>query len=144
MNCTSSYWWKPTLDRFGGRQDAALAIELGGVDAHVHVGDEGAEHEDAVAGFDVMADVGVAGHRAAVDAEVEGMVFADGGFGEEIGGDGDVELFGELDREVGDVEAVELDAGEDDGFFGGADHGCCFIEDGFEGGGIGLGVVIDE
>ena len=95
-----------------------LAIELGGVDAHVHVGDEGAEHEDAVGGFDIVADGGVAGHGAAVDAEVERMVFGDGGFGEQIGGDGDVECFGELEGEIGEAKAVEFDAGEDDGSFG--------------------------
>ena len=96
----------------------AFAVELGGVDAHGHVGDEGAEHEDAVGGFDVIAAVLVGGHGAAVDAQVEGMVFGDDGFAEEVGGDGDVERLGELDRGLDEVVAVEFDAGEDDGFFG--------------------------
>ena len=67
-----------------------------------------------VGGLDVVADVLVAAHRAAVDAEVERMVLGDGGLAEQVGGDRDVEPLGELDRQVGQAEAVQLDAGEDD------------------------------
>ena len=124
------------VDGFGGGQDGAASVELGGVDSHGHVGDEGAEHEDAIGGFDVLADGRVAGHCAAVDAEVEGMIFGDGAFAEEVGGDGDVGALGELECEIGDAEAVELDAGEEDGFFGCVDHLQRFIEGGGEGIGI--------
>lgn len=125
------------VDGFGGGEDGGFLFEACGEEAEVHVGDEGAEHEDAVGGFDVFADVGVGGHGTGVDAEVEGVVFGDGAFGEEVGGDGDVEAFGEFEDDVGEVVAVEFDAGEEDGFFGGCDHAGGFGDGGGEGSGGG-------
>src|SRR5947208_345643 len=58
-----------------GGVDGAGGVEAGGVDAQVDVGHEGAEHDEAIAALDVLADV-VAAHGALVNAEVKGMLLA--------------------------------------------------------------------
>ena len=56
------------------------------------------------------------------------MIFGDGGFAQQVGGDGNVHAFGHFHGDVGEAETVQLDAGEDDGFFGGAEHGEALVE----------------
>src|SRR5438045_1002132 len=73
------------VDAFGGGKNRPLPIELRGVKAHAHIGDEGAEHENEVGGFDVTAHLFVAAHRAAVNAEIKRMIFRDRTFTKEIG-----------------------------------------------------------
>ncbi len=78
------------LDRFvsmilnvhalGRGQNCASPVELRRVEAHAHVSDESTEHEDEVRGFDILADVFVAAHRTAINADVERMILRNGAF----------------------------------------------------------------
>ena len=65
--------------------DAVGQIQLGRVDAEVDIGHECAEHQDAVAGFDVFGDF-VAAEGTFVEAHVERMGFGDDAFAEHRGG----------------------------------------------------------
>ena len=63
------------VDSLSCGQDRSASVELGGVKAHAHVGDESAEHEHEIGGFDVFANMLVAAHGTAVNAEVKRMIF---------------------------------------------------------------------
>ena len=60
---------------FGCRQNCAATFQFGSVKAHAHIGDKSAEHQYQVGGFDVLPNVFVAAHGAAVNANVQRMVF---------------------------------------------------------------------
>src|SRR6266540_3305734 len=64
----------------GRSQNRAPAIEFSGVKAHAHIGDESAKHEHEVGRLDVSPNLFVTAHRAAIDADVEGMVFGNCAF----------------------------------------------------------------
>ncbi len=72
----------------GGTDDPSR-VELRGEDAEVDVGQEDAEHDQAVAAFDVLRHF-LPPHRALVDAEVERVVFAHHRLAEDGRGHGDV------------------------------------------------------
>jgi hypothetical protein len=71
-------------------QNCASPVEFRCVKAHAHVGDKSAEHEYQVSGLDVLPNVFIAAHRAAVHAKVKRMVFGNRAFAQKIGGDGNV------------------------------------------------------
>ena len=92
-----------------GDVNAVAQVELGRVDAEVDVGHERAEHDDAVAGFDVLRDLVVA-HAAFVEAHVERMRFGDDAFAEHRGGHRDAGLLGQLHGLFLQAEAMDFDA----------------------------------
>jgi hypothetical protein len=82
-------------DSFGRGEHGSPAIEPGGVKTHAHVGDEIAEHEHKIGGFDVLAHVVVAAQGAAINAEVKRMIFPHRALAQQVGRDRDVEAFRE-------------------------------------------------
>src|SRR5256885_2308083 len=62
-------------DLLGGGEGGVVAIHLGGVDAHGQGGEERAQHKGAVGGLGGAAARRRGGHRPAVDAEVQRMIF---------------------------------------------------------------------
>ena len=78
------------------RKHAAIRIDLGRVDSEIHVREKRAEHDQAVATFDVTPCDGTS-HRAFVDADVERMQLADDGFAEQRRADRNSMPLGERD-----------------------------------------------
>src|SRR6266699_3397939 len=66
-------------------------VEAGGIYAQFDIRHKGAEHDQAVAVFDVLAHI-VPAHSALVDAEVKRVLLADDRFAEDGGGHGNVRL----------------------------------------------------
>ena len=75
----------PNAQLLAGDVDAVADVELGRVDAEVDVGHERAEHQHAVARFDVLGDF-LAAQRAFVQAHVERMRLGDDALAEHRGG----------------------------------------------------------
>ncbi len=105
------------LDFFRGGLDASGAFQLGGVDAEVHVGEEGAEHKEAVGLLHEFLNLGAA-HGAFVNSQIAGMFFADDGFSENGGGDRDARLIDKFFEFRTESVAVDFHVGEDHGLFG--------------------------
>ena len=97
-------------DSFRRREHSPFAVQFRGVETHAHVGDESAEHENEIGGFNILPHVLVAAHRAAVDAEVERMIFRDRALAQEISRDRDVDPFRDLHGQVREAIARQLDA----------------------------------
>src|SRR4029453_16086449 len=71
-------------------QNCASPLKFRGVKTHAHIGDKSAENENEVRGLHILAYVFVPAHRAAVNADVERMVFRNRALTQKIGGDWDV------------------------------------------------------
>ena len=102
-------------------------IEFGRVDAEVDVGHERAEHDHAVAGFDVLRDF-IAAQRAFVEAHVERMRFGDDAFAEHRGGHRDAGRLGQPHRFVLQAEAMNLDAEQEHRLLGDFDPADRFVD----------------
>ena len=123
--------------------DAVGEIQFGRVDAEVDIGHERAEHQHAIAGFDVFGDF-VAAERAFVEAHVERMSFGDDAFAEHRGGHRNAGRFGQPHGFVLQVEAVNLDAEQEHGLRGDFDAANGFFDGLGQGSGVAhrLGVLI--
>jgi hypothetical protein len=110
------------LQPVGREGDHPLRVQHGRVPAQVHVGQEHAEEQEAVAGLDVLPD-GLVPDGPRVDAEVPGVGLVDRRLPEEGGDDRDLGPRGELPD--GRLQAVprHLDAGHDDRPFGRVEQG---------------------
>ena len=116
----------------GRRQDCASTIELRGVEPHAHIGDKSAEHQHEVRRFHVFAHVFVAAHGAAINADVERMVFGNRAFAQKIGSDGNVHSLGHSHDQASHAITGQFDSGENYRFLCCANQGERFFECRFE------------
>ena len=87
-------------------------LELGGEDPEVDVGQEAAEHQEAVGLLDALGHL-VAAHRPLVDADEERVPLGDHALAQDGRGDRHAGLLGQREQLVLEAEAVDLDVGQD-------------------------------
>ena len=97
---------------FAGRVDALRRIELGRPDSQVDVGQEAAEHEQAVGRFDQLGHLGPA-HGPLVNAAEKGMGLGDHALAQERRRDRHSGRLGESQELVLQAESMDLDVGQD-------------------------------
>jgi hypothetical protein len=119
-------------------QNCSSPVQFRRVKSHAHVGDKRAEHEDEVGGFDVLPNMLVAAHGAAVNTDVKPMIFGDRAFAQQIGGDGNVHALGHAHDQASGAIARQFDARQNDRLPGGTNQGERFVDRRLERVGIGF------
>ena len=110
-----------------GRVDAPRRVELGGEDPQVDVGQEAAQHQQAVGRLHQLGDLGAA-HRPLVDAGEQRVGLRDHALAQDRRGDGHPRRLGQPQQLVLQAEAVDLDVGQDHRPLRGREQGDGLVE----------------
>src|SRR5262245_66365982 len=99
---------------FAGSQNASGRIELSSVNAQVDIGHEGAKHQQAVTVLDKSRHALLA-HRPLIDADVQGMRFANHALAQQCRGDRYLSGFGESQQLVLQLKTMQFYASQNHG-----------------------------
>ena len=109
------------------RIDAPRRLELGREDPEVDVGQEAAQHQQAVGLLDALGHLGPA-HRPLVDAHEERVPLGDDALAQDRRRDRHPGLLGQGEQLVLETEAVDLDVGQDHRPLGRGEHRLGLVE----------------